>query len=518
MSEMMECDWSSDVCSSDLYNWFSGNQAPRFGEVDSFAKDVFEPSKIAIGEIITLCWTQEGKSSSSWVGFLPFTSDDTRTTMNLAKVGDFDGSSLFILLDIGSKGLSQELMSNDINFIIFDSSAKFEHGLLDNDDLKFRVASIESASDAAQPMIFHGICPWDSFMSEFESSSSDLVVIDPAATEDFKFNFQNGDTRVNVTGNLVSNSFIDLTNPESGINKMIKKGTDGDVYYKGKEQEESPESRSDSENAPEVKSPVVQDTDVEEEPAKSESRVLRFEEFMLINESESPIFEDVEDDEDTMDFKTMKVAIYKVGDIQNVDENSASAPPKFTHFIVGDEERAFRAKTGDPIEVASDEADLEDTRKGHASVIKRYSSEWLSLDDDTPEPTESSTATYFSEPEEEVAQSYIEVDDDQIKIKYKDDKQKIKDLKPDGFNLLKELTTEEEREKLGIKDWDEIDVIKLKGNPLEGDSRKIKLREKGSFGGIIPNGRKATFTPKDGDLFNLALSIFNRMKNKVRIK
>jgi hypothetical protein len=499
------------------YNWFSDNQAPRFKEVESIAKDVFEPGKIPAGEVITLCWTQEGKNSNSWVGFLPMTSDDTRTTMDLAKVGDFDGSSLFILLNIGSKGLSQELMSNDINFIIFESGAKFEHGILDNDDLVFKVASIEKASDAAQPMVFHGICPWDTFSSAFADSSADLVVTDPQATEDFKFNFQNGDTRVNVTGTLVSKSFIDLTNPDSGINRMIEKGTSGDVYGG----EPSPEAKSDTESEPQSlpseetpeSTPAPGETPAPSGTSPSESRVLSFSDFML---AESQIFE-AEDAEAEMDFKTQNVAIYRATAISNVDENATSAPPKFSHFIVGDDVNAWRAKTGDPIDVASDEADLEDTRKGHADPIKRYSSEWLAIED-SPEPTEAPNAFFLSEPEEEKAQSYVLVDDDELKIKYKDDKQKIKDIKAGGFNLLKELTTEEERKELGIEKWEELDVIKLKGNPLEGESRKIKLREKGSFGGIIPNGEKRTFTPKDGRLFNLALSIFNRMKNKVRIK
>lgn len=498
------------------YNWFSDNQAPRFEELESIAKDVFEPGKIPAGEIITLCWTQEGKNSNSWVGFLPLTADDTRTTMDLAKIGDFDGSSLFILLNIGSKGLSQELMSNDINFIIFDQSAKIKHGFLDNDDLIFRVASIESASDAAQPMIFHGITPWGTFMSEFESSSSDLVVLDPAAPEDFKFNFQHGDSRVNVTGELVSSSFVELTNPDSGINKMIQKGTEGDVYYEGGD---APGPKTDTEEAPTITSspqpvnPGSVTDEPEETPAKSEARVLKFSEFL----NESLILE-AEDDEDAeLDLNTLQVAIYKVSVIENADENATSAPPKFSHFIIGDEDKAYKAKTGEQIEVASDETDLEDTRKGHAEIIKRYDSEWLAIDQ-APEPQQAPQASYFQEPEEERAQSYIEVDNDEVRIKYKEDKQKIMDLKPDGFNLLKELTTEEEREALGIQDWEEIDVIKLKGNPLEGESRKIKLREKGHFGGIIPDGRKATFTPKDGNLFTLALSIFNRMKNKVRVK
>ena len=494
------------------YNWFSDNQAPRFKEVESIAKDVFEPGKIPVGEIITLCWTQEGKSSSSWTGFLPFTADDTRTTMDLAKIGDFEGSALFILLNIGSKGLSQELMSNDINFIIFDANAKFKHGLLDNDDLTFRVASIESAADAAQPMIFHGITPWDSFMSEFDSSSPDLVVLDPAAPGDFKFNFQHGDSRVNVTGELVSSSFVELSNPDSGINKMIEKGTEGDVYYEGGDR---PESKRDTEETPQqdVLPQTEPDSENVETPAKSESRVLKFSEFL----NESLLLEAEGEEGAEIDLDTLKVAIYRVSSIENADENATSAPPKFSHFIIGDEDKAYKAKTGDQIEVASDEADLEDTRKGHAETIKRYDSEWLVIDE-IPEPQQAPQASYFEEPEEEKAQSYIEVDDEDVKIKFKDDKQKIKDLKADGFNLLQELTTEEEREALGIQDWEELDVIKLKGNPLEGESRKIRLREKGHFGGIIPDGRKATFTPKDGDLFNLALSIFNRMKNKVRVK
>lgn len=538
------------------YNWFSSNQAPRYGDVDSFAKDVFEPGKIPAGEIITLCWTQEGKASSSWVGFLPLTSDDTRTTMNLAKVGDFNGSSLFILLNIGSKGLSQELMKNDINFIIFDSGAKFEHGILDNDDLKFRVASIDSAADAAQPMIFHGITPWETFMNEYNSASPDLVVVDPAAPGDFKFNFQNGDTRVNVTGELVSNSFVDLADQNSGLNKMIEKGTSGDVYYQGEtpgvgetkpktdtQSETEPETKSDSEREPANSEPDSTPTPTpasSESPVlmanageggqksvtDSESRVLKFGEFLMLHESASfPISEaegeDGEDDGDDINLETMEVAIYKVTAIANADQNSGTNPPKFSHFIVGDRDQAYRAKTGDPIEVASDEVDLEDTRKGHAKVIERYKSEWLALDDVSQElePVEtSSSASYFTEPEEEKAQSYVEVDNDEVKIKYKEDKQKIKDLKADGFNLLKELTSDEEREALGISDWEEMDVIKLKGNPLEGDSRQIKLREKGAFGGLIPNGRKVSFTPEDGDLFSLALSIFNRMKNKVRVK
>jgi hypothetical protein len=284
------------------------------------------------------------------------------------------------------------------------------------------------------------------------------------------------------------------------------------VYYEGGDR---PESKRDTEETPQqdVLPQVEPDSENAETPAKSESRVLKFSEFL----NESLLLEAEDEEGAEIDLDTLKVAIYRVSSIENADENATSAPPKFSHFIIGDEDKAYKAKTGDQIEVASDEADLEDTRKGHAEIIKRYDSEWLVIDE-IPEPQQSPQASYFEEPEEEKAQSYIEVDDEDVKIKFKDDKQKIKDLKADGFNLLQELTTEEEREALGIQDWEELDVIKLKGNPLEGQSRKIRLREKGHFGGIIPDGRKATFTPKDGDLFNLALSIFNRMKNKVRVK
>jgi hypothetical protein len=488
------------------YNWFSSNQAPRFGEVEKIASDVFEPGKIPAGDIITICWTQEGSASSGWTGFLPFTSDDTRTTMDLAKVGDFGSSSLFILLNIGSKGLSQEFMSNDITFIVFDKGAKFEHGLLDNDDLEFKVIGIDNVSENSEAMSFHGICPWPTFMESFDSQDPNLVKIDPSAPSDLKFNFQSGGTRVNVTGTLVGKDFVDLTNSESGINKMIEKGI------------ESEDAETEEKSAAPTEDSNKAETSTVEAPEKvepNEGILMNFSDFVMISEKMNQLNE-AEDSLDDIDFTPEKVAIFKTTMIENADENAVTAAPKFKYFIVDTDSDVWNSEDGSPIDVASDEYDLEDTRKGHAPRIPKVESEWVLIGSEDKETSEAPTFT--QEPEEESAQSYFEVEDEDVKIKIKNDIQKMKDTSVGGFNLLKELTTEDERKLLGIDDWEELDVIKVKGDPMNDVDREVKLREKGLFGGIIPNGRKKTFTPKDGELFYTALSVFNRMKNKVKVK
>ena len=80
-----------------LYNWMSDKQAPRFSDVDDFAKGEFNPSQIPVGKPITVCWTSDG-GAGFWGGVLKvltLTKDDTRTTMDLVKIGDFNGKSIF---------------------------------------------------------------------------------------------------------------------------------------------------------------------------------------------------------------------------------------------------------------------------------------------------------------------------------------------------------------------------------------------------------------------------------------
>ncbi len=510
------------------YNWFSDNQAPRFADFDgsAIAHDSFEPGKIPAGEIITICWTQEGKLSSGWEGFLPFTADDTRTTMDIAKIGDFSNSSLFILLNVGSKGMSEALAKNDITFIVFEKSSKFEHGFTDNDDLQFRIVGIQNASEHAEAMYFHGICPWATFMDAYDTASPQLVELDPSAPDNFEFNFQQGASRVNVSGELVDSSFVNLSNPESGLNKMVEKGTEKEIDeepevapVKSAGTEETPQqapadkpAQSEPQKSPELPKP-------EEASQPSESRVLNFSSFMRIYESAELIVEaDAEEAGEEIDFNSVNVAIYRVNSIENADRNSSTAPPKFDYFVVDATPEVWGAQEGDPIDVASDEYDMEDTRKGFAPVIGRHESEWLSIEPIEAAGEDDAALDYTTEPDEEIASSYIEVADDQVKLKIKDDIQKMKDTAVGGFNLLKELTTEDERKQLGIDKWEEVDVIKVKGDPLKGEERSIKMREKKSFGGFIPNGAKKTFTPKDGELYYLATSIFNRMKNKVRVR
>jgi hypothetical protein len=471
------------------YNWFSGNQAPRFGEVDTFAKDVFEPGKIAPGEIITVCWTQEGSNSNSWVGFLPMSADDTRTTMDLAKVGNFSGSSLFILLNIGSKGMGTEFAKNDVTFILFPESSKFETGVLDNDDLSFKVVGVQNAKESAMSMFFHGTCPWGEFLSSYDGASAALVNIDPGAPADFKFNFLTETTRVNVKGTLVDPDFVDLQNPDSGLNKMVGKAFD----------ETSPEI--DSDQSGEETEEEVSDS------LKYSGKVLSFNEF------NNPIFEATEEKE-SMDIELTpeNVAIYRVVEINNADENAKTETPKFEYFVIPAEPSTYNASEGSEIDVASDEISLEDTRMGFAPIIPA-----VEKTDTEQEEVEVDAAPSFEDtPEVEEVTSTIVVPEDEVKFKYKEDKEKIKDIKRGGFNLLKSLTTEEERDELGIGKWNELDVIKVKGNVEDNKPRMIKLREKGEGGTLIPDGEKLKFTPADGNKYDLALSIFNRMKDRVK--
>ena len=122
-----------------LYNWLSSNQAPRYGEIEDEgvdARDSFAPGSIPDGTEITVCWTQEAGQSGILATIQnALITNDTRTTMNLLKVGNFKGKALFFLVNIHSEMYDKMLKENPTIFVAFDQNAKFEHGFFTNDNM-----------------------------------------------------------------------------------------------------------------------------------------------------------------------------------------------------------------------------------------------------------------------------------------------------------------------------------------------------------------------------------------------
>ena len=177
-----------------LYNWASDKQAPRLGEIEDEgigAQNSFSPGTIPDGSAITICWTQEAGQGSvlASLGNILVT-NDTRTTMSLIKIGNFNDKALFYLVNIHSEMYDKILKENPSIFLSFSTSKTFNgagaslKSLIDNDDIEMEMIIPPGGKDAGAGGFFHGYCAWSEISEAFKNADDKMLTVPENAPEE----------------------------------------------------------------------------------------------------------------------------------------------------------------------------------------------------------------------------------------------------------------------------------------------------------------------------------------------
>jgi hypothetical protein len=484
-----------DVVGS-TWNWFSDKQAPRFSEVESFAKDQFSPKSIPIGIPITICWSQE--AGGAWGTIVNFiANNDTRTTMELVKVSDINGKSIFIVTQINSKELGKQLAEHELTLISFDSSANVKTGVLDNDDLDFEMVAIDGLNKIASVYNFKGVCDWTETYTTYEASSTQLFIADPGAPKKYEFYFEDSEGEViNVSGDLIDDD-------------QLEKLSDSDLL---KHFGTTASAQNESET-------VSWNRDILES-----EKILNFENFvsstsLVKEEDEAAKDSDVDYDlKPSQKTAPVKVAIYKVTEREyaNPELRGKYETGDFQSFVVDQE--YWDASEGSKIEVEINTPEiLEDTIRG----IYTYKSEGKRKEVKDEEPTEVKTATKKEGAERDDDSEkgkklpddyYIVANPDDISIKQRERSTTIRDTNySGGLNLFDKFLTPRQKEILGVDKWKTITFAK-EFYDKRGDIIEVKLKNK-----YAPFGEKSRkYRVTDGESFEIAKKFVEETKDRIK--
>jgi len=482
------------MAAQQTYNWLSTKQAPRLGEIEDEgidAQNKFSPGSIPAGSAITVCWTQEaGQSSIGGALMNIVVSNDTRTTMNLIKIGNFKGEALFYLVSINSEIYDKMLKENPTIFLSFSESATFNgsgaslKSLVDNDDIVGKMIIPPGGKDAGASAFFQGYCTWKEINKVFEESDDEMIKVSPDAPDEYSFHFKYGEKGkdVNVTGTLVK----DLTD----VSKV-------QATFSPSEKEAPKESN--------------------ESLAYSEEGVLSFSDFSNFSINEDYLDLDVifeedepkeggeskEKPEDVKLTESQLIAAYEVKEIKFADASfEGETLPELNSFIVPNQ--YLKAKNNEAIEIEPiQNVDTKNPRKGTISIETEIA--------DTPivAPTGGTEDMEGGVP--------IEVTKDEIKSKHGDnpeflnaiglpDVDKIKDKDKDDKIKLLDFVKPEEKEQLGIEDWEYIKKVKIYKDGKTGEPYLIKFKSGGA-----DSDRKRKISSSDPS-FETALKVAERIQ------
>ena len=469
-----------------LYNWFSDNQAPRYGEIEDEgidAHDSFAPGSIPDGSEITVCWTQEAGQSGILAAIgNALVTNDTRTTMSLLKIGNFKGKALFYLINIHSEMYDKMLKENPTIFIAFDQNSKFEHGFLDNDDIEMEMIIPPGGKNAGASAFFRGYCKWEEMDKAYENADDEMLTVPGNAPKEYSFYFKSGKSsrEVNVTGSLVEN-----------LKDAEKVKATFDVPST------SAQTTKNESNGSEVFS------------FSEFQRISLNEEYQIFEEEKSGDVEAAQAEASKSSLtESQKVAAYEVTNIEFADPSLEGQDlPDLKVFIIPNDylESADNSSIKvDPIQNVI----VKDPKRGSVMIESEAAPE--------PIPVGVEGVTGATGPDVEGGVP-VEVTTDEVKIKYKDnpeilnkigidDATKIKDKdKEDKIKFLDMITPEEKKE-LGIEDWDWIKKVKIYKDGKTGEPYLIKFKSGG-----LDADRKRKITAEDSN-FDTALKVANRIQ------
>jgi hypothetical protein len=469
---------SAAMAGQQAYNWFSDNQAPRFGEIEDEgvdARDEFSPGSIPDGSEITVCWTQEAGQSSllAALGNVLVT-NDTRTTMNLLKIGNFNGKAIFFLVSIQSEMYDKILKENPTIFLSFDENAMFDHGVTDNDELEFELIIPAGGKNIGGAAFFQGYCKWSELQQNYDSADSQFLAVPENAPKEYSFYFKSGkgSREVNVTGSLVEN---------------LKDVQTVKATFDVPEDTTSPKNES------------------------NKFEILNYSEFQStsLNEEDREYSEDIKQaqkEASEIDLtETQKVAAYEVTSMSFADPALEDQDlPELRVFIVPLD--FLEAEDNSPIEIdAVQNIIVKDPKRGSIKIES----------EEAPEPIIVGP-TGSTEPDIEGGVP-VEVTADEIKIKYRDnpdalnavgipDITKIKDKDKEDKIKIIDMVTPEERKELEMEDWDYIKKVKVYKDGETGEPIMVKFKS----GGTTPDRKRKI--KSDDPRFNTALNVSNRIE------
>jgi len=496
-----------------MINWYSDNQAPTPDEaLEAFdAKLTFSPTMVKVGESIVLCWSQP--DNSAWGAALSFVVSnmgETRTVMEMVKImDDVNGYSLFILLSANSESLNEQLKNNLLTLIAISNSSNLEQGIIDNPDFSGRICSVSRQDVDAEgnsievPFDFQGACNWETLVKAVEESEGVLFKADPNAPETYEFNFEDMDgDKINVVGTLVTDS--DLANLTSDDIQRIFYGgidvdSDGNAKIKDDEETGEPEET--------------------EETVSEKSKVVSFDSFSvgILNE-ENPAEGGGENIDSVLDAYTQPamLAIYVCDKPQNKAYASKEIGkkkklPLFTNFAINPDD--YNAKPGDPIEVSTNSTEqIEDPRAGYVEQKEGETVERNPIDTEDPTKVEGGG----EEGAEKVQAGGEKIQAPDIVRKERRNTTIIKDKDKDGgVNMMDEFVSDDDKEILGINNWDSITMVKVKYDKNNPDLPiKIILRNKNAD--FMDRSRE--YTKEDGESFDVAKKLVGSAQSNLEVK
>jgi len=487
-----------------VWNWLSDKQAPRYSEVDNFAYGTFRPKNIPIGKAITICWTSDG-GGGGWgfvVDLLTFSKDDTRTTMELVKIGEMEGRSIFMVLQVNSKMFEKAMADNDLMLISFDNNDVFERGYLDNDDLEFQTILIPDIADLSIATSFVGYSTWEEMEKAYSDAPSNPVFVPTEAKKTYEFHYVDSEGRdVNVTGTLVNESELEgsvLQNLVPGEGNSVSESFEGTKEFEDLLNESRVLSFSDFSS----RSPISINEEDEEIPDPEQNDDPEDKETSSYEQE----LEDVIDSGVTFsepEYSRIPIIAYSVDTISFVDPNEDGSTASFTYFLVGDQ--SISPKQNQPILVESASEDLiDEPRYG----LKTY----------VP-PTEEREVDVVEEPEEDDVidiedvdgeETRIQADRADVQIKSGSRSLSIKDRDIEGgISILDEFGTEELMRKLNIEDWEEITSVKVREDS-EGNPIKVVLKNR-----FAESGNRRRTLRKGEEGFDVALKFANDVEDGI---
>ena len=506
-----------------LYSWFKEGQAPVYDDVKDKAFGEFDPTKVKNGEPIVVCWSQtagEGWLSKTWS---LVTGDSMRTTMTMVKVADVNNQSIFLVLSLNSKSLDKKYAKDHFaTFFAFDDSDVVERGLLDNEDLEFKVGYIDNIKEAILPFNFKGICAWDDFMAEYAKSSDSMLISDPNAPSNFNFNYEDPNSeRINVKGTKLTDQEIKSMSSEE-MNSVF-----------GFSRVSS--SKGEGEKVSENKSYTI---------SESGRVIQKFTDFYSLNEDESsseggatvnlggPVekAEMAREDVGSLPFPTngalssedatepAEIAAYKVMESYYADdEGEKEYLPTFSYFFVDPSD--YNKADGERVSIIPNtEEETEDARKGLYIQQERDEDESLPSKSDSEKDKKKDDSETVSKTSPDEGDEDIITSPSDVRIKTGKRQTTIKDREVEGgINIMKEILTDADRQSLGIESWNQISSARaVYERPRDEDSKIVKVVFRNKDAKVGDTRR--VYTPNDGEVFDLAVKFVEDARSKIKYK
>lgn len=525
------------------WNWFSSNQAPRYGEVENFAHNSMDPSAIPVGVPITICWSQPaGGWGGAAVSFL--FSNETRTTCELVKIGTKDNYSIFILTQVNSKEVQKQLAEHDLILVALDNSdkvndqaedqtnvlskiGKYVQRTFDNEDLDFKMSFVDGIDKIAALFNFQGMCDWNEFISEYNNASDQLIISDENAPATYQFYYTDSeDNIINVAGRLLTSEELASTS-DSDIEKIfypVEGGEDvfGKIKKKGEGEVEESESSLGLSRLMESSGVITSFSDFNRSLNEADLGLFETGNSTEGNPDEGSEDPDSQNQSGVVDLSSedksgpAKVAIYKVTDREYANpELRKYKAGVFTQFILTEESFDAKANESIGIDVNTTGEDLEDPRRGvYAYKRKEDKPDPVVVNPDKDKDKDDEDLKRDQQPDVEKTDDeyFLKVDPKDVEIKDKRNSTVIRDKSVEGgINIMDEFLDAKKKEMLGIPDWKAITFAKSMLD-AKGDVTEVKLKNR-----FAPFGDKVRkYRVTDGESFEIAKKFAEDVETRIK--